>query len=408
VLVQAARLIDGRGGEPIAPAQILVEGERILAVGRSVAAPAGARVIDLGGMTVLPGLVDLHTHLTDRPGLHWEEALLKSTPPEAALWGARNARVTLEAGVTTAREMGPTWPYVDVALRDAIDDGAVPGPRLVVPGNYVSSTGGAGDARQFSIYVDVPIVRTLADGPDEIVRAVRTNFKHGADFVKILATGAVLSKGIEPGAQQYSDEEIRAAVTEALRWGRVVAAHAHGASGIKAAIRAGVRTIDHGSYLDDEAVEMLRASSRRTFYVPTLYTSDVVLSSPTVPASEKERERRIRESQDAGFRRALAAGLPIGFATDAGVIPHGANAKELSLRVRMGEPPMRAIVSATSLNAEILGGEWAKSIGAVEPGRLADLVAVAGDPLRDITELERVRFVMKGGAVVRSPSRDHD
>ena len=179
--------------------------------------------------------------------MHWEDALVNSTPEEAALWGARNARVTLLAGFTTCRDMGPTWPYVDVDLRDAIEQGAVPGPRLPVAGNYVSSTGGAGDARQFSLYVDVPIVRNLADGPDEVIKAVRTNFKHGADFIKILATGAVLSVGITPGAQQYSDEEIRRGV-EARRWGRPVAAHAHGAQGIKAAIRAGVRTIDHGSY----------------------------------------------------------------------------------------------------------------------------------------------------------------
>lgn len=408
-ILRAARLIDGRGGAAVGPVAVTIRGDRIAAVATGDAArlrpEPTARVIDLGSMTLLPGLIDLHTHLTDRPDLHWEEVLTKSTPPEAALWGSRNARITLEAGFTTCREMGPTWPYVDVALRNAIDEGAVPGPRLITSGNYVSSTGGAGDARQFSIYVDVPIARNLADGPDEIVKAVRTNFKNGADFIKILATGAVLSKGIEPGAQQYSDDEIQAAVTEANRWGRHVAAHAHGAAGIKAAIRAGVRTIDHGSYLDDEAVAMLRASNRKTFYVPTLYTSETIMNSPTVPESEKERERAVRAFQDAGFRRALAASIPIGFATDAAVIPHGDNAKELSLRVKMGESPMSAIVSATSLNAEILGGRWAKDVGVVETGRLADLIAVAGDPLRDITEFERVSFVMKGGVVVKVPAR---
>ncbi len=218
-------------------------------------------MIDLGCATLLPGLIDLHTHLTDRMGTHWEDVLTTTTPPEAALWGAQNARDTLMAGFTTCREMGPTWPYVDVALRNAIDQGAVPGPRLFVSGNYVSSTGGAGDARQFSIYLDVPIVKNLADGPEEITKAVRTNFKNGADFIKILVTGAVLSKGIPPGQQQYSDAEIQAAVTEANRWGRQVAAHAHGAEGIKAAIRAGVRTVDHGSYLDDEAVALLQKSA---------------------------------------------------------------------------------------------------------------------------------------------------
>ncbi|HEY1271994.1 MAG TPA: amidohydrolase family protein, partial [Terriglobales bacterium] len=255
-ILRAARLIDGTGAPALHPAMIRVEGERIVEVGSNLRVPASARVIDLGDATLLPGLIDLHTHLTGDERVHWEDALTKSTPPRDALWGARNALVTLLAGFTSCRDMGPTWPYVDVELRRAIDEGAVPGPRLMVAGNYVSSTGGAGDARQFSDYVDVPLVKNLADGPSEITKAVRTNLKNGADFIKILATGAMLSKGISPGAQQYSDEEIRAAVVEARRWGKQVAAHAHGADGIKAAIRAGVRTVDHGSYLDDEAVTL--------------------------------------------------------------------------------------------------------------------------------------------------------
>src|SRR6266508_3556640 len=310
VAVRAARLVDGRGGAPLASAVVIVRGDRIEAVGSGLAIPSGARVVDLGAATLLPGLVDLHTHLTST-GVHWEEELLKTTPGQAALHGAQNARITLLAGFTTCRDMGPTWPYVDIDLRKAIDEGVVSGPRLLASGNYVSSTGGAGDARQFSIYVDVPIVRNLADGPEEVTKAVRTNLKNGADFIKILATGAVLSKGIPPGSQQYSDAEIQAAVTEARRWGRPVAAHAHGADGIKAAIRAGVRTVDHGSMLDDEAVAMLKGSSS-TYYVPTLYTSDVIDTSAQVPESEKERERQIRDAQYVGFRRALAAGLPIG------------------------------------------------------------------------------------------------
>lgn len=399
LFVKAGRLIDGRGGAPLVPAMVRIEGDRIVAVGATLPAPPGARVIDLGSATVLPGLIDLHTHMTDKFGIHWEEALVKTTPAEAALWGARNARVTLEAGFTTCREMGPTWPYTDVALRNAINDGAVPGPRLLVAGNYVSSTGGAGDARQFSIFVDVPTVRNLADGPDEIVKAVRTNFKNGADFIKILATGAVLSKGIEPGAQQYSDEEIGAAVTEASRWGRQVAAHAHGAGGIKAAIRAGVRTIDHGTMLDAEAIELLKKSGGRTYFVPTLLTSEYIQNSASTPESEKQRDLKIRESEIRSFKSALAAGLPIGLATDSGVIPHGANASELRVRVQFGESPMSAIVSATMLNAEIIG--WPDRVGTLEPSKFADLVAVKGDPLKDITELERVGFVMKGGAVVK-------
>ena len=401
-IVRAARLIDGTGSPPIAPAMVRVEGDRITAVGRTLPVPPGARVLDLGGATLLPGLIDLHTHLTSRMGVHWEDALLSTTPGHDALWGARNARVTLIAGFTTVRDMGPTWPFVDVDLRDAIAEGAVPGPRMLVAGNYVSSTGGAGDARQFSLYVDVPVVKNLADGPDEVVKAVRTNLKQRADFIKILATGAVLSRGIPPGAQQYSDAELQAAVTEATRWGRQVAAHAHGAQGIKAAIRAGVRTVDHGSDLDDEAIALLRASNRRSFYVPTLYTSAAVArdgAANNIPPAERERSRQMAAVKEAGFRRALAAGIPIGFATDAAVIPHGENAHEFAERVRLGESPMAAIVAATSLNAEIIG--WHDRVGRVAPGLLADLVAVPGDPLADITALQRVGFVMQGGVVHR-------
>jgi imidazolonepropionase-like amidohydrolase len=397
LVLRAGRLIDGRGGRPLVPAMVRLEGDRVVEVGERLAVPAGARVLDLGTASLLPGFIDLHTHLTDKDDVHWEEVLLKTTPSQAALWGARNARITLEAGFTTCRDMGPTWPYVDVDLRDAIAQGAVPGPRMLVAGNYVSPTGGAGDARQFSLFVDVPMVRNLADGPDEIVKAVRTNLKHGADHIKILVTGAMLSKGIPPEEQSYSDEEIRAAVVEAKRWGRTVAAHAHGTEGIKAAIRAGVRTVDHGSMLDAEAIAMLKKAP--TYYVPTLYISQVVPDNPKVPPSERERARRLRERQLQSFRDALAAGLSIGLATDVPVMPHGQNAKEMSFRVSLGESPMSALVSATRVNAEILG--WSDRVGTVEPGKWADLVAVAGDPLQDITITERVGFVMKGGVVFK-------
>jgi imidazolonepropionase-like amidohydrolase len=399
VAVKAARLIDGRGGAPIAPAVVLIRGERIEAAGADVAIPAGARVIDMGAATLLPGLIDLHTHLTST-GVHWEDELLKTTPGQAALHGAHNALITLMAGFTTCRDMGPTWPYTDIDLRKAIDDGVVPGPRLMVAGNYVSATGGAGDARQFSIYVDVPIVRNLADGADEIRKAVRTNLKAGADFIKILATGAVLSKGIQPGAQQYSEEELRAAVEEAARWGRQVAAHAHGGAGIKAAIRAGVHTIDHGSMLDEEAIALLR--EHHAYYVPTLYTSESISANANVPESEKERSREIKAAKDRGFQLAVKSGIPIGFATDAAVVPHGMNARELAYRVRAGQPAMDAIVSATRIAAEIMG--WSDRVGTVEPKKFADLIAVGGDPLRDITELERVTWVIKGGTVYKSPA----
>jgi imidazolonepropionase-like amidohydrolase len=396
IAVRAARLIDGRGAAPIAAAVVLVRGDRIEAAGAGLPIPAGTRIIDLGSATLLPGLIDLHTHLTST-GVHWEDELLKTTPGQAALHGARNALVTLRAGFTTCRDMGPTWPFTDVDLRKAIDEGVVPGPRLMVSGNYVSATGGAGDARQFSIYVDVPIVKNLADGPDEIRKAVRTNLKAGADFIKILATGAVLSKGTPPGAQQYTEEELRVAVDEAARWGRHVAAHAHGTDGIKAAIRAGIHTIDHASMMDDEAVELLR--TRPSFFVPTLYTSESIAADPTVPESEKARSKQITALKDRSFQLVMKSGLPIGFATDAAVVPHGQNAREFAYRVRLGQQPMDAIVSATRTAAEIIG--WGDRVGTIEARKFADLIAVAGDPLRDIGELERVTWVMKGGVVYK-------
>jgi imidazolonepropionase-like amidohydrolase len=400
VVIRAARIIDGRGGAPIVDGAILVRGDRIERVGAG-SISGGDRVIDLGKATVLPGLIDLHTHLTDEVGTNWERALLTTTPGKAAIFGAKNAADTLMAGFTTCRDMGPTWPYVDVDLKYAIEKGAVPGPRLMVAGNYVSSTGGAGDARQFSIYVDVPIVQNLADGVDAVRRVVRENFKHGADFVKILATGAVMSRGIPPGAQQYSDEELSVAVEEARRWGRFVAAHAHGADGIKAALRAGVRTIDHGSMLDDEGAQLLKAKG--AYFAPTLYVGRTILEDHgelNIPAHQVERERAMRGVQEQAFRRALAAKLPIVFATDAGVFPHGRNAREFALRVGLGQSPMAAIEGATRLAAEAIG--WADRVGTLEPGRYADLIAVSGDPLADITELERVKFVMKGGVVYRN------
>ena len=400
ILIRAARLIDGKG-TLMEPGTILVAGERIVAVGPAALEPPNDGFIDLGDATILPGLIDLHTHLTDRVGTHWEEVLVTTTPAQAALWGAANALTTLRAGFTTVRDMGPTWPYTDVDLRDIIDAGVLPGPRMQVAGNYVSATGGAGDARQFSIYVDVPVVQNLADGVDAVRAAVRTNHKNGADFTKILATGAVLSRGLPPGAQQYSDAELAVAVEETDRWARFTAAHAHGTEGIKAAIRAGVRTVDHGSMMDDEAMAMLLESDH-TWYVPTLYVGVIVPRDGAalgVPEEQIRRSTEMMRYRNATFRRAMQAGLTVGFGTDAGVFEHGHNAREFQIRVENGQSEMDAITSATSVSAVIMG--WEADVGSLEAGKYADLIAVAGNPLDDITALERVIWVMKGGEVYK-------
>ena len=400
ILIRAARLIDGNGSL-IEPGNILVAGERIVAVGPAALDTPNDGFIDLGDATILPGLIDLHTHLTDKVGTHWEEVLITTTPAQAALWGAANALTTLRAGFTTVRDMGPTWPYTDVDLRDIIDAGVLPGPRMQVAGNYVSATGGAGDARQFSIYVDVPVVQNLADGVDAVRAAVRTNHKNGADFTKILATGAVLSRGLPPGAQQYSDAELAVAVEETDRWGRFTAAHAHGTEGIKAAIRAGVRTVDHGSMMDDEAIAMLLESDH-TWYVPTLYVGVIVPRDGAalgVPEEQIRRSTEMMRYRNATFRRAMEAGLTVGFGTDAGVFEHGHNAREFQIRVENGQSEMDAITSATSVSAMIMG--WEADVGSLEAGKYADVIAVPGNPLEDITALERVIWVMKGGEVYK-------
>lgn len=397
IAVKCGRLVDVRSGAIINQAVILIEGDRITAVGPNLTIPAQAEVIDLGRMTVLPGLIDCHTHLTGDPDGHGYHSLGVSAPREA-LKGAKNARLTLEAGFTTVRNVGANG-YSDVALSQAIEAGDVPGPRLIASGPALGITGGHCDnnllAPEFRHAAD-----GVADGISAVMQKTREVIKYGAGVIKFCATGGVLSMGDDPKASQYTLEEMRAIVAEAHRLGRKVAAHAHGGDGIKLAVMAGVDSIEHGTYIDDEAVRLMK--ERGVYLVPTLYLADWFLENYEqlrVPAPMVAKAKEVMPAMKKNIARAIEQGVPVAFGTDAAVFPHGLNAREFAIYVKFGMRPMQAIQTATVHAAKLLG--WEDRIGAIEAGKLADLIAVDGDPLKDITELERVRWVMKGGVVIK-------
>ena len=403
--IRAGRLIDGTGAAAVRNAVILVENGRITAVGANVRIPAGAKVVDLSDRTVLPGFVDAHVHMTGpvlgEPG--WDNALVRESPADAALRGAAHARQTLAAGFTTVRNVGAGG-FADVSLRDAINAGRVPGPRMLVAAHSLGITGGHCDATNgylpHVLGEDPGPERGMADGPDAIREAVRYQVKHGADVIKICATGGVLSEGDSAGAQQYMEDELAAVVAAAHMAERRVAAHAHGTEGIKGAVRAGVNSIEHGSILDDEAIALLKQHG--TYLVPTLMAGEAVeamANSGGLRGERADKARAIAPKMRESIKEAVAAGVKIALGTDAGVMAHGTNGHEFTLMVQWGGmTPMQAIVAGTSAAADLLG--WSQHVGTVAPGRYADLVAVRGDPLADITVLERVDWVMKGGVAV--------
>jgi imidazolonepropionase-like amidohydrolase len=402
VAVCAGRLIDGRGGPPLRDAVILIAGERITAVGTGLIIPAGADVIDLSRSTVLPGLIDVHTHLTQQSGSYYED-LFRRSPIDQAIVAPVYARRTLEAGFTTVRDVGARE-YIDVALRNAIERGDVPGPRMLVATLAVGSTGGHNDLSGFSPYLHFDSFSGVADGVDEIRKLVRTEVKNGADWIKVMATGGVLSEEAEVGGPQYSQEELDALVREAAMWGKRVAAHAHGTEGIKRAARAGVASIEHGGLIDEEGAKLL--VERGIYLVPDIYTDEYIVAEADklgLPEKMVEKEKELRKSQLVNWKRAIAAGVKLAFGTDAGVYPHGQNAHQFHSLLALGLTPMQVIQMATGGAADLL--HWSDRVGIVAPGRFADLIAVDGDPLADVTELERVRFVMKGGAVVKDERR---
>ncbi len=399
VAVHAGHVLDVKSGKLLADQMLLIEDGKIVSMGpASDAKPAADAVrIDLPDATVLPGLIDAHTHLTMEPRFGYDQ--LAISVPRQALIGAKNARLTLLAGFTTVRNVGAQG-FTDVALRDAINAGDVPGPRLLVSGPALSITGGHCDNNMLPFEYHATD-GGVADGISAVQHKVRENIKYGADLIKVCATGGVLSLGDNPQASQYTLEEMKAIVADAHRLGRKVAAHAHGAEGIRWAAEAGVDSIEHGSYIDDAGIVAMKQHG--TYLVPTLYLGDWMIDNAGLthlPPPLLAKARDVIPAARKNIAHAFASGVKVAFGTDAAVYPHGLNAHEFAVMVRLGLTPLQAIQAATVNAADLLG--WAGKVGTLETGAWADMVAVDGDPLKDVTTLERVKFVMKGGEVVKN------
>ena len=402
IYLEAGRLVDVQAGNVLTGQCISITDDKITAIASCGPTPKGAERVDWSGFTVLPGLIDLHTHLADA-GQSADLGLpLKTSPAATALIGAHNARLTLEAGFTTVRDVGTYRGLTDIALRDAINAGHVPGPRMFVAGAYITIPKGGGELNGVIPNDQLPSDMRLGvtSAPEEAAAKTAFLIEQGADFIKTIATGAVLAIGTEPGEPEMTEDQLRAVVETARAKGVFVTAHAHGAVGIKNAIRAGVRSIEHASLIDDDALAMAKASG--TWLVMDIYNGDYIDDIGTKEGWPEEYLRKNRETTDVqrvGFMKAVKIGVKLAYGSDSGVYPHGQNAKQFAYMVRYGMTPMQAIQSATIRAAELLGKQ--NVLGAIAAGRFADLVAVKENPLANITALEHVALVMKDGKIVR-------
>jgi len=401
-VIKAGKLIDTATGQVLADQIIVIKGDTIEAVGASLAVPAGATIVDLSSAVVLPGLIDMHVHITGQASdLPYADRFRRSFVDSAVL-SPKYALNTLRAGFTSARVLGADG-FVDVALRNAIDRGDIPGPRLQVATYYISSTGGHGDLVGFSPWLSdlAPAEMSgIANGVAEVREKVRYLVKYGANLIKFGASAGVLSEEESVGAPQYTQEEMNAIVDEARMWGKRVAAHAHGTEAIKMAIEAGVDSIEHGSLIDGEGIALMKQHG--TYLVADVYNDDYIVSEFKrlgYPDRIIEKEKLVGRRQRENFMKAVTSGVKAAFGTDAGIFPHGWNAKQFAYMVEWGMTPTQAIQAATVNAADLLG--WSDRVGSIAAGKLADIIAVAGDPLADMKVLERVGFVMKGGEVVR-------
>jgi imidazolonepropionase-like amidohydrolase len=404
-VIRTGKLIDPESGTVLRDQIILIRDSKIEKVGRDVAIPVGATVVDLTSMTVLPGLIDCHTHLADGARTGDPLVQFEKTGAQIALESVPNARAMIESGFTTVRDVGTYRALGDIALRDAINRGDIAGPRMFVAGAYVTIAGGAGALTGLSPDISLPwdLHYGEANSPWEVRKVIRQLAHNGVDHIKILSSGAVLTHGSNPKSQEFTPEELQAAVDEASHFGLRVAAHAHSPEGIKNAIRAGVASVEHATMIDDEGIAL--AKQHGTYLDMDIYDEECIQEdgrNGSVPKDFLEHDAQLGQIQRDNFRKAVAAGVKMAFGTDAGVCAYGTSAKQFAFMVKYGMTPMQAIQAATSNAADLLG--HSDEIGSIKAGKDADIVAVTGDPISDIRLLEDVKFVMKAGKIYKQPN----